>query len=534
MLNPKLSKPAPENHRKSPQSVNILKKPHYPKTRKTPQISSIDKPRRGQREESFNWQEFLWKVQSLPWRKWIIEWIGITLLFGGSSLMAVGAWLSVKLISDPNAIVSFNQVLPGWTKFYISGNKSLKTLEQIKSSIKDEGFSSEKIFPLPNTKTDSGSDLLVPVMQEIASRGSLPCETPCREVLELRVYESVLSINQREGSQPYFRLANTLPLKGPAESFVIASTIDADRGSNQPLPLTGVSQFQGKVPKAGVWFTVSGQRLQNNKAIFYGEIVNYNPRKNYLSSMLRWKSAAGQAPIWQEMTGGGDPELLIEQTVGLDPDFDIYWIQPRKFILNPIKLEEISLSETPIEKKSYQDILRLARSGLWSPALALMKPLRANLMDKSQWSEKAEAQFNLIKFHAKITEAQAIASWASPSQKVLAGLIDGRWQESLDVFENNLSSTYDIVKLLENDTGRLTNRVDATLRVDRTEVNALAWGALILASQKGRRRAVSWLNRQPQTKKETKEKVGKLLDQLDAAVAENQTIQKQKTERSLR
>ncbi|NES79305.1 MULTISPECIES: hypothetical protein [unclassified Okeania] len=521
------------NQAKFPKVAKTAQKSYYPRSKKTLQISRITSvPKSRHQRKLSKSQKF--SLKSLPWKKWIVEWAGVSLLFGGSGFMAMGAWISVKLISDPNAIVWFNQSLPQWTQFYISGNKSLQTLEQIKGSIKEGGFSTGETFSLPSTTADSGLDVLVPVMKQIDSRASLPCETPCRELVELRVYQSVLSVNQREGSKPYFRLVNTLPLQGPAESFVISSTIEstsAPQGSNQPLPVTTVRRFQGKVPTAGVWFTVSGQRLQNNKTIPYGQIVNYNPKKNYLSSMLEWKSAAGQAPIWQEMTGGGDPELVVEQTVGLDPDFDIYWIQPRKFILNPIELEKISLDEIPIADSYYKDTLRLARNGLWSGAFALIQPLRKNLMDESQWPEKAQAQFDLIKFHAKITEAQAIASWASPSQKVLAGLIDGRWQESLSVFENNLSSTYEIGKLLQNDTGRLRNRVDAALRVNQAETNAIAWGALIVASQKGRRRATSWLNRQPQTSKEAKEKIGKLLDQLDAAFAKKETIQQQRIQR---
>ncbi|RQH11883.1 hypothetical protein [Okeania hirsuta] len=521
------------NQAKFPKVAKTAQKSYYPRSKKTLQISRITSvPKSRHQRKLSKSQKF--SLKSLPWKKWIVEWAGVSLLFGCSGFMAMGAWISVKLISDPNAIVWFNQSLPQWTQFYISGNKSLQTLEQIKGSIKEGGFSTGETFSLPSTTADSGLDVLVPVMKQIDSRASLPCETPCRELVELRVYQSVLSVNQREGSKPYFRLVNTLPLQGPAESFVISSTIEstsAPQGSNQPLPVTTVRRFQGKVPTAGVWFTVSGQRLQNNKTIPYGQIVNYNPKKNYLSSMLEWKSAAGQAPIWQEMTGGGDPELVVEQTVGLDPDFDIYWIQPRKFILNPIELEKISLDEIPIADSYYKDTLRLARNGLWSGAFALIQPLRKNLMDESQWPEKAQAQFDLIKFHAKITEAQAIASWASPSQKVLAGLIDGRWQESLNVFENNLSSTYEIGKLLQNDTGRLRNRVDAALRVNQAETNAIAWGALIVASQKGRRRATSWLNRQPQTSKEAKEKIGKLLDQLDAAFAKKETIQQQRIQR---
>lgn len=522
------------NRAKFSKAAKTAHKPYYPRTRKTQQISrfaSVSESRR-HRQVSQS-QKLSFQFLSLPWRKWMIEWLGITLLFGGSGLMAMGAWLSVKLISDPNAIAWLNQSLPQWTQFYISGNEHLQTIDQIEDSIKKEGFTIAKPFPLPSTTADSVSDILVPVMKQIDSRASLPCETPCREIVELRLYQSVLSINQRQGSKPYFRLVNTLPLQGPAESFVITSTIDSystSQGSTQPLPVTTVRRFQGKVPESGVWFSVSGQRLQSNKTIPYGQIINYNPTKNYLSSMLEWKSAAGQAPIWQEITGGGDPELVIEQTVGLDPDFEIYRIQPRKFILNPIELEKISLDENPIRNSYYKNALRLARNGLWSPAFAVIQPLRESLMDKSQWSEKAQAQFDLINFHAKITVAQANASWASPSQKVLAGLIDGRWQESLNVFENNLGSIDDIAKMLQNDNGRLGNRVNAALNVNQAESDAKAWRALIMASQKGRRQAVSWLNRQPQTTQETKERISKLLEQIDAALAKNQFPQQQKSQ----
>ena len=86
--------------------------------------------------------------------------------------------------------------------------------------------------------------------------------------------------------------------------------------------------------------------------------------------------------------------------------------------------------------------------------------------------------------------------------------------EQLGLVENNLSSNYDIAKLLQNDTGRLRKRVDATIKVNREEMNAIAWGTLIVASQKGRKRAMSWLNKQPSTSKQAKEKIEKLLDQI--------------------
>ncbi|MDT9341326.1 hypothetical protein VV11_018610 [Trichodesmium erythraeum 21-75] len=78
---------------KSPKAFQTVEKNYYPRTRKATQISQITsttKSRRRRRRPSQS-QKLSLKLLSLPWRKWIIEWIGITLLFGGSSLMAVGS-----------------------------------------------------------------------------------------------------------------------------------------------------------------------------------------------------------------------------------------------------------------------------------------------------------------------------------------------------------------------------------------------------------------------------------------------------------
>ena len=62
-------------------------------------------------------------------------------------------------------------------------------------------------------------------------------------------------------------------------------------------------------------------------------------------------------------------------------------------------------------------------------------------------------------------------------------------------------------------------------------MNAIAWGTLIVASQKGRKRAMSWLNKQPSTSKQAKEKIEKLLDQLDAAFVKEENIYKNQIQR---
>jgi hypothetical protein len=261
---------------------------------------------------------------------------------------------------------------------------------------------------------------------------------------------------------------------------------------------------------------MGGERVLGQKNVPYGQVIHYNPTYYYLSTMLEWKSSAGQQPIWEQVTGNSEPELLIEETIGLEPQFNIYQVKPRRFVPNPIQLADISLDEQVIDNYDYRKALRLARSGLWSPALELMKPLKENVgkddSSPAKWPAVAQAQLDLIQFHANITDAQAGASWASPTQKVLAGLIDGRWTEALDVVQNERVNSEQINTLLQADGGRLKTRIQAALVESPEEPDLQAWGALIVAAQEGRNQAIAWLDEQSLATSENKIRIQKLLD----------------------
>lgn len=480
------------------------------------------------------------KSLSRPWGKWTADWFGISFLFGFSSLVAGGAWVSVQLIVDPNAVNWLNELLPEWSPIELASDESLQSFSEIEDNIRKQGLIAGKTIPLPKALSSASgeSDLLLPVLEQSSQRTSLVCPSPCQEIVELRVYESFRSPYQRLGSKPYFRMVQQVFVQKTPDSFhkpSILNSIKDDADANTGA-MTNLRPFQGKVPVAGVWFNLSGQQLQGSRTIPYGKIIHYNPTHNHLSLMLEWTSQAGQAPVWQEITGGGDPELVVEQTIGLDPHFDIYEVKPQQFLPHPIKLEAISLEERLTSDRDYRDALKFARSGLWSEALALLEPLKEQVWDKQQvpdsaeWLPGARAQLDSIEFHALITKAQANAAWASPSQKVLAGLIDGRWSESLEVFEADLGNSADIAGMLKIDSGRLWNRVEAALRVSRENEDAKAWGALIVASKEGPEAAIAWLNRQPRTSKETKVRIDRLLELLERAIATSELLKDHKSQ----
>ncbi|MEG4344865.1 hypothetical protein QUB70_16440 [Microcoleus sp. A003_D6] len=464
-----------------------------------------------------------------PWKRLVANLTALSVLCGCSALMGGGAWLSYQLIVDPNGNKLISQFVPGWSRLPTGSRDSIQTLDQIKASVRKLGFVTGEPLSLP--VDNSISDLLLPVMVERTVNASTVCKNPCRQIVELRVYKRVQLPDRDSEQEHYFQLASSVNLEGPAESFVIASLADStsdNQASNQSLPLTELRRFDGKPPASGIWFNVSGQLKRGDKKIPYGQVVRYNPSQNHLMPLLEWASAAGQPPNWQQIVKGPNPQLAIDQTVGLEPQFTLYQIGPRKFLPNPVQLTAISLEEFAFNDETYKNGLRLAKSGLWSPALNVMRIAKGKA--GKNWPAVAQAQLETIEFHAKITRAQAIASWASPGQQVLAELIDGRWSEALQVFEADPSNTNEIATTLKNDSGRIWNRVDAALRVNAADADVKAWGALIVASQDGTREAMNWLDQQSDTDSETRSRIRNLVNKLEEAVSQAESLEDHKSQ----
>ena len=468
-----------------------------------------------------------------PWKRLVANLTALGVLCGCSALMGGGAWLSYQLIVDPNGNRLVAQFVPEWSRLPSGSRDSIQTLDQIKDSIRKLGFITGEPLPLTVDKSSDNArpDLLLPVLVERTVNASTVCKNPCRQIVELRVYKRVQLPDRNSEKEQYFQLASSVNVEGPAESFVIADLGDSNsnnQASNQSLPLTELRRFDGKPPAGGIWFNVSGKLVRGDKQIPYGQVVRYNPSQNHLISLLDWASAGGQAPNWQQIVKAPNPQLAIDQTVGLEPKFTLYQIGPRKFVPNPVQLTPISLEEFAFNDETYKNGLRLANSGLWSPGLNVMRS--AKIKAGQNWPAVAQAQLEAIEFHAKITRAQAIASWASPGQQVLAELIDGRWSEALQVFEADPSNSHEISTTLKNDGGRIMNRVSAALRVNSADADIKAWGALIVASQDGTREAMNWLDQQSDTDSQTRTRIRNLVNKLEEAVSQAQTLEEHKSQ----
>ncbi|PLZ07081.1 hypothetical protein [Fischerella thermalis] len=432
--------------------------------------------------------------------------LAIAILLGSACLVAAFAWVSIELMINPDKVTWLNKLLPAWVKS-LTHDENPQTLPQIQSALEQQGTIAGDILPLESGEIET---FLLPVFKQAHN-----CRSDCREIVELRVYQRSQNLELKSKAEKYYTLATQLSITGLEESFVLSPSVDAtseNQGSNFVLPVREIGRLEGETSSSSIWLYAQGKHQQESQAIAYGYIFHYNPERTNLQLMLSWTSPSGQLPKWQQVTGGGAKELVVDQTVGLEPQLNIYQVKPSNFVLNPIQLEQISLQTPALNDAAYQDALLIAKSGLWTPAWEWLQFIQKQRRDKIPAA--AQAQIDMIRLHSQLTKAQADTTWASPSQQVLADLIDGRWGKALQVFQASPQNAQEIVTLLKADRGRLWNRVETALQVNPRRPEVQAWGALIIAVQQGQERANTFLQGQTQITKESLAYIQTLLAQV--------------------
>lgn len=430
----------------------------------------------------------------------------IAALIMAGGVLVGGIRLALLIMIDPNAIVWLNQFLPEWTRIPIANASLPQTLTAIENEVRQDGL-------IPGEPQFLNSEILLPIL------GLQPnCQTECEHIVELRIYQPA----QASGREKSYYLVSQVTITGPEEYFVFSPPTDTkvdDVGSSRILPLTTLSPLDNNAPPEGFWFNLSGQQLSGDIPTSYGQIIHYNPDQMHLSVMLQWTTPEQYQPNWQQVTGTSTPELVVNQTIGMEPHFKVYQIQPREFVPNPIYLEEITLTQPAIDTQAYRNALILARNGLWSSALQQLQSQK-----KKNWSTAAQAQMDTIQLHAQVTKSQAEGSWVSPSQQIFAQLLDGRWAQALKVFESAADGApvQEVAALLKADSGTLWNRVEAALKANPKDNQVKAWGALMLTAQQGRAKAIAWLNQLSAEKSNPADKANKPDQSEQSDLPENQ------------
>ncbi|MEA5581562.1 hypothetical protein VB620_09435 [Nodularia harveyana UHCC-0300] len=414
---------------------------------------------------------------------WLWSTLAISMLLGSVGLMSTFIWFSVLFIFNPEKLGWVNEFLPEWGQIPLNNIEVPQSLKQIQDTV-NQGQIAGEVIRLDEEK----GSFLLPILQQRPN-----CQSDCQEIVELRVYQVAEDRESPSGSEKLYYLATQLSITAPDESLINAAL--KYRDDNSRLPLTAIKSLGSDSISPGVWLALWGKGQEETNAIAYGYIIYYNPQHHNLQQLLSWQNPQGKLPQWQQVTGGGAKELVIDQTIGLEPQLKIYQVEPTNFYLNPIQLTGISLQSATVADSAYKDALSIARSGLWTPAYEWLQFIQKQ--HQGDFPPAAQAQVDMIRLHSQLTKAQADISWASPTQEVLAELIDGRWAKALEVFEASPQNAQEIATLLKADKGRLWNRTVAALRVNPHRQDVQVWASLILAAQQGEQRANSWLKSQP-------------------------------------
>ncbi|PSB04756.1 hypothetical protein [Merismopedia glauca] len=428
--------------------------------------------------------------------KWLTNLGAIAVLLMAIGLTAGGFGLAILFILNPNAPAILNRFLPSGMQIAFNP-AGLYTLDQIKRQISQQGYTSGEMLVM---EPDGESPILIPLL-----KNGTACEPACQEISEFRLY-------QPDSLAGYYEIKQKVKIIGPDEAFVLAPLQQETaqyKDSYRSLSLNKVTPLDSSVP--GVWLNLTGDRTFGTTSVTYGEVFHYNPKTDRIQKMVEWTSPAGQSIYWQQVIPDATPELVVNQTVGIEPIFRVYQVKSQKSSLSPLVLSQISLKVPAISQPNYQQALKLAKAGLWINAL--------EELDRHKLSAKTEAQVSLIKLHGDFARSQLQQNWASPKQQLLVYLVNGQWEKGLNLFESSLWERAEILRTLRNDSGRLSGRIETYLQVNPTNKYAKAWGAVIIAAQDGKTEAIAWLASQPQTSVEDRKKINDLIELVNKAIA---------------
>jgi hypothetical protein len=446
------------------------------------------------------------RLSAVPWKS-----IGsFCAIASASGFIISSTWLSAQFIIDPRSVIWMNRYLPEQARIPVSAWGDPKTMQELQTDLRKAGLVLGEPIRIHTAK--SQTDLLIPIFKPDKDSGD-------DRLTELRAYRIVL--NPTPNKQQALQFINQMEVRELPEDFVTEPLVRAraiDPSSDRPVPFTTVQRFDDRAPNNGVWLTFGGKLQQGENAIAYGQVVYYNPTTTAMSVMLSWTSPNGEFPSWQNVPKGRPAEFLVNQTVGLAPDFQVYQLRSVKRKNIPFQLQPISLSEIGLREKNgaFVDALFLARSGLWSNALEYMQSIQRQV--GADWTTDAQAQMDLIARHAKVTKAQAEQPWASFGQQILANLLDGRWERATQLVQNSSADRSEVLNVLKFDPGRIQRRIDAALTFNPARSEVQLWAALRLAAQQGKPTAIAWLTKQPQDSGIRRAQTIKLLNELEPTI----------------
>ncbi len=399
-----------------------------------------------------------------------------------AALIAGGGVLGAKFILEPKSIAWVNDYLPEGLQVPVPEWDRPQTLDDIKKNLTQNDHQLGDIIELNN------HDRLIPIHQN-----GYNCLSKCDHIAEIRIYRPTKG-NGPKRNQPHFRLIAQLDV-GPVQDWTIAESLaQSENGPSEtsggPLPLETYEAMESPESSTGTWFNLTGKRQQGEYNVTYGQLFHYDANTSQITALMPWSSPSAENPIvWKQLTGSQTPELLIDHSIGLEPKLQAYQV----FLKGTPSLTPISLTQVANPDPVTTHAINLAKVGLWSLAADRLTQLKSS---GGQWGSTAQAQLDLIQYHAKLTQDQAKQNWANTHQQVLVKLMDGQWQNALKVLEKDPLMQSDIRESFKTETARLWKRLSVAIEDDPSNPALQAWMAMVMLDRDGTAKTKTWLTAQ--------------------------------------
>ena len=423
----------------------------------------------------------LWVSPSLtpPRHPWLGSVVTTMVWLVMTTGVVLGSWVALQLVVNPGSVRWLSWIFPEWSREAdLHDQDAPKPLAELRAIAQAEGHRLGQPIPiLSNGRARNQATLLIPVLNRD------------EELIELRVY-----LPEPGRREPHYRLGDRLSTLGPDEFYVTAPLVRVTTlgpGSSRRLPLDQVEVLNPQPPGAGLWLLLSGTHRLGRDRIQFGYIAHYDPRRQQVRLVMPWTSPAGERPQWSAILADATPELVINQSIGLEPNYLVYHLQNLDSATELAQLVPVSLQQNALSNASYASALLLAQQGLWSPALEILETVQQRLGD--DWPSEAQNQLAVIRLHAEVTRRQAEQDWANPSQQVIAQVIDGRWELAWESLSQALVRDRSTLQLLRSDDNRLWRRVEAGARVSPQREAIQNWAVLRQYVRQGRPAAIAWL-----------------------------------------
>ncbi|MBD1918044.1 MULTISPECIES: hypothetical protein [Cyanophyceae] len=400
-------------------------------------------------------------------------------LSGGLLLLGLSFRLGLRLMLDPAALP---QALARLTRSQPEALPPAISLEELRHQAEASQQQVGEPLRLELPRAKDREVLLVPVLEAGA-------------IASLHLFAS-----EGGGEEP--RAIATLPIAALPKDTVLAPWLSSPQA---PKAVPADFDFTRVVPLPappvatdGLWLTLEGSWQQQGLTLRYGQLLHVDPQAQRLELLTPWSSPANRPPQWADLDGDGPSDLVIDETVGLEPTLRGLQVMPGP------RVQSVSWVRVPVDAGAqagdYQQALRLARGGLWHPAQTQLANLKTVL--SQGWNPAAEAQLRLMDRHRAITRQQAEQDWSTPTQHILALLIDGRWEPALTRLEDSPELLPTLLNRLGVDQGRLWNRISAAAALPDPPPAVYVWGGLALKAQQNQPTnrdgaTPDWLNRQP-------------------------------------